>query len=1850
MTTRELYVKDGRVWVPHPEKVWEGAVLLENYRQNQPMLKVRTEESKQTKTLEIRSDNDLPPLRNPDILIGENNLTSLSFLHEPAVLYNLQIRFQRHSIYTYCGIVLVAFNPYNELPIYGNDTIWAYRGQAMGDLEPHIFAVAEEAYTKLERENHDQSIIVSGESGAGKTVSAKYTMRYFATVGGSATETQIEKKVLASSPIMEAIGNAKTTRNDNSSRFGKFIEIQFNKNYHITGASMRTYLLEKSRVVFQANEERNYHIFYQMCSAARRLPHLHLTDQDQFHYLNQGNNPRIDGVDDLAYFDETISALTMLGFTSKQQDDMLRILAAILHLGNVNISSCVIKDAKDGEVDTESCYISPKDRHLLVISELLGVEIAAMRKWLCHRKIVSTREVFLKPMTVEQANGARDALAKHIYAELFNWIVTNINTSLQSPSQAHCFIGVLDIYGFETFEINSFEQFCINYANEKLQQQFNSHVFKLEQEEYLKEDIEWTFIDFYDNQPCIDLIETKLGILDLLDEECRMPKGSDASWAEKLYTKCIKSKHFEKPRFGTTAFLIHHFADLVQYETVGFLEKNRDTVIEEQVDVLRSCENKLLRRLFSDEDPKLAVPHTRVKVSAQKSAPASAANKQNKKTVGSQFRDSLNMLMATLNATTPHYVRCIKPNDEKEAFEYSPVRAVQQLRACGVLETIRISAAGFPSQRTYGDFFQRYRCLCRFKEIRRDDLKETCRRILARYINDEDKFKFGKTKVLFRAGQVAYLEKLRAERQRDACLMIQKTVRGLIYRNRYRKIRRSILGLQRYGRGLIARQKAEAVRRERAAVKIQTQVKGWLQRRWYLRVKRTILGLQTRGRGNMARDKYRKMKDHAAATVIQRFARGYLVRMACKKKLRDIIIVQSCYRKRQAKKIFRQLKTEARSVEHVKSLNKGLEMKIITLQQKINEMAKENQHLKNVQNEMIDLKCKLDGLKSVDVENKKLNGVMQDKERELKKMEEILQREKDEKMDILHDKERIALLKNEENKKLQEENERLRKELSIANEKLKSNQRGAEENLKYRLEQEKDLLRLDQDQDRGAYQRLLKDYHEMEQHAEILEQKLALQGVLGHSRSLSNASSGSGQITSTEIQQDDQNDFGYGSVRSTASSSTPYSRVETIDWNQQRSDSPPDGEVQSNKSPLEAPVPTHAPVDIGLVLKLQQKLKDVEKEKGRLIRMVEDLERDSNDESRTQDSFRLQELEMENAQLKNDLYSLRKSVSSASPSSAQQNLMIQFEALQEELERRREECIQLHSVLADHTTRMKNLTANYGRDVDIINEDGELVLAFEAQKKINSKTNTKASRGEQLEDELQAKERNWRAQRDEWRNEIDRLQEEIEKQQKLLSINLSKSPQTQAELYMQYEVARLTSENLELQEKYDKVAEECRRFKKQCRILAKRLKDAGYEGEERDMKGTVPNAVEYANGSVAVSGTYGDGSNMPIIRKKERDYEGMFEFRKEDINLIIRHMVIELKPRVAITLLPGLPAYILFMCIRHTDCINDDEKVRALLTEYLNAVKRVQKKRDDFDSRVLWLSNTLRLLHNMKQYSGDKPFQIENTPRQNEQCLRNFDLSEYRVVLSNVALWIFNNLITNLKERIQALTVPALLEHEAISVPTDKTGRPRSSSMGGEPDFTQQKLDKLLDELTSVHKTLQYHGVDPEVIMQLFKQLFYFMCASALNNLLLRSELCRWTKGMQIRYNMSHLEQWGRDRRLETASEALQPIIQASQLLQARKTDEDVNSVCEMCNKLTANQIVKILNLYTPVDDYESRVPVSFIKKVQDKLKERGENNEQLLMDLKYSYPVRFSFNPSDIRLEDIEIPEVLHLPMLKKV
>ncbi|CAG2205322.1 MYO5 [Mytilus edulis] len=570
MTANELYVKGARIWIADPEAIWRGAELLEDYK-GPGQIKVRYEDGEDS-VLAIKDKNNLPHLRNPEILIGENDLTSLSYLNEPE------------------GIVLVAINPYADLPIYGNEIIQAYSGQDMGAMDPHIFAVAEEAYKKMSRFEQNQSIIVSGESGAGKTVSAKYAMRYFAMVGGSQAETQVEKRVLASNPIMEAIGNAKTTRNDNSSRFGKYIELSFNKKNEIIGAHMRTYLLEKSRVVYQASDERNYHIFYQMC-ASSDLPEFkkfQLMAAGDFFYTAHGGDPVINGVDDAEDLGDTRDALLLLGISAKDQMMIFQILAAILHFGNVRIK----------EAEGETSEISAKDKHLQLMCQLLGIEESQMRMWLCNKKFTTVGEVLTKPLTAEQAKD------KHL--------------------QLMC-----QLLGIEESQMRMW------LCNKKFTN--ITHVFKLEQEEYVKEAIEWSFIDFYDNQPCIDLIESKLGILDLLDEECRMPKGSDKNWCQKLYDKHYnKAQHFDKPRMSNMAFIIHHFADKVTYQADGFLEKNRDTVLEDHINILRASEHALVAELFEDKpDPN----EKKQRAGSHPTQPLRAnpkGSKSTKKTVGSQ--------------------------------------------------------------------------------------------------------------------------------------------------------------------------------------------------------------------------------------------------------------------------------------------------------------------------------------------------------------------------------------------------------------------------------------------------------------------------------------------------------------------------------------------------------------------------------------------------------------------------------------------------------------------------------------------------------------------------------------------------------------------------------------------------------------------------------------------------------------------------------------------------------------------------------------------------------------------------------------------------------------------------------------------------------------------------------------------------------------------------------------------------------------------------------------------------------------------------------------------------------------
>uniref|UniRef100_A0A452VEU5 Unconventional myosin-Va n=1 Tax=Ursus maritimus TaxID=29073 RepID=A0A452VEU5_URSMA len=1825
----KIYIYTLKVWIPDPEEVWKSAELLKDYKPGDKVLLLHLEEGKD---LEYRLDpktKELPHLRNPDILVGENDLTALSYLHEPAVLHNLRVRFiDSKLIYTYCGIVLVAINPYEQLPIYGEDIINAYSGQNMGDMDPHIFAVAEEAYKQMARDERNQSIIVSGESGAGKTVSAKYAMRYFATVSGSASEANVEEKVLASNPIMESIGNAKTTRNDNSSRFGKYIEIGFDKRYRIIGANMRTYLLEKSRVVFQAEEERNYHIFYQLCASAK-LPEfkmLRLGNANNFHYTKQGGSPVIEGVDDTKEMAHTRQACTLLGISESYQMGIFRILAGILHLGNVAFTSR----------DSDSCAIPPKHEPLSIFSDLMGVDYEEMCHWLCHRKLATATETYIKPISKLQATNARDALAKHIYAKLFSWIVDHVNQALHSAVKQHSFIGVLDIYGFETFEINSFEQFCINYANEKLQQQFNMHVFKLEQEEYMKEQIPWTLIDFYDNQPCINLIESKLGILDLLDEECKMPKGTDDTWAQKLYnTHLNKCALFEKPRLSNKAFIIQHFADKVEYQCEGFLEKNKDTVFEEQIKVLKSSKFKMLPELFQDDEKAISptsatssgrTPLTRTPVKPTKGRPGQTA-KEHKKTVGHQFRNSLHLLMETLNATTPHYVRCIKPNDFKFPFTFDEKRAVQQLRACGVLETIRISAAGFPSRWTYQEFFSRYRVLMKQKDVL-SDRKQTCKNVLEKLILDKDKYQFGKTKIFFRAGQVAYLEKLRADKLRAACIRIQKTIRGWLLRKKYLRVRKAAIVVQRYVRGYQARCYAKFLRRTKAATIIQKFWRMYIVRKRYkIRQSATIV-LQSYLRGYLARNRYRKMLREHKAVIIQKWVRGWLARTHYKRSTHAIIYLQCCFRRMMAKRELKKLKIEARSVERYKKLHIGMENKIMQLQRKVDEHNKDYKQmpekLTNLEGiyiyETEKLRSDLERLQLSEEEAKIATGRVLSLQEEIAKLRKDLEQTQSEKKSIEERADRYKQETEQLVSNLKEENTLLKQEKEALNHLIV--EQAKEMTGRAHLVEETKQLELDLNDERLRYQNLLNEFSRLEERYDDLKEEMTLMVNVpkpGHKRTDSTHSSNESEYTfSSEI-------------------------AETEDM-----------PLRTEKK---------VPLDMSLFLKLQKRVTELEQEKqvmqDELDRKEEQVLRSkAKEEERPQirgaeleyESLKRQELESENKKLKNELNELRKALSEKSApevtapgAPAYRVLMEQLTSVSEELDVRKEEVLILRSQLVSQKEAIQ--PKNTMTDSTILLEDVQkmkdkvrsLFIHFSLIIIMSHENEAEALRGE-----------------------IQSLKEENNRQQQLLAQNLQLPPEARIEASLQHEITRLTNENLELyaddpkkyqsyrislykrmidlMEQLEKQDKTVRKLKKQLKVFAKKIGEL----EVGQMENISPGQII-------------DEPIRPVnIPRKEKDFQGMLEYKKEDEQKLVKNLILELKPRgVAVNLIPGLPAYILFMCVRHADYLNDDQKVRSLLTSTINSIKKVLKKRgDDFETVSFWLSNTCRFLHCLKQYSGEEGFMKHNTSRQNEHCLTNFDLAEYRQVLSDLAIQIYQQLVRVLENILQPMIVSGMLEHETIQGVSGvkPTGlRKRTSSIADEGTYT---LDSILRQLNSFHSVMCQHGMDPELIKQVVKQMFYIVGAVTLNNLLLRKDMCSWSKGMQIRYNVSQLEEWLRDKNLMNsgAKETLEPLIQAAQLLQVKKkTDDDAEAICSMCSALTTAQIVKVLNLYTPVNEFEERVSVSFIRTIQMRLRDR-KDSPQLLMDAKHIFPVTFPFNPSSLALETIQIPASLGLGFISRV
>nr|XP_026693787.1 unconventional myosin-Va [Ciona intestinalis] len=1605
MKLADIYTKETKVWVPDDALVWRSASLVDGYKDNDDVIKIiveaiEEEEVEEIRVLKLGHSKDLPPLRNPDILVGENDLTSLSYLHEPAVLYNLQTRFvERNAIYTYCGIVLVAINPYSELSIYSNDFIQLYSGRNLGEMDPHIFAIAEEAFNQMSRDDKNQSIIVTGESGAGKTVSAKYTMRYFATVGGSGDESTVEQKVLASNPIMEAIGNAKTTRNDNSSRFGKYIQIGFSGRYHIIGAHMRTYLLEKSRVISQGMDERNYHIFYQLCACAH-LPQfkpLKLMSARDFEYTRNGDCTQIDGVNDESEFKETIHAFTLLGVSSKHQSLVFRLLSAILHMGNINIE----------ENGNGHSHCSDSDEHLITMCGLLGVEPKQMAQWLCYKKLRTMAEVLITPLTHDQALVSRDALAKHMYSKLFDWIVRKVNAALSTTAEQHSFIGVLDIYGFETFENNSFEQFCINYANEKLQQQFCQHVFKLEQEEYVREEIEWKFIDFYDNQPCIALIENKLGILDLLNDECRMPKGSDQSWADKLYDRHLKtSKHFDKIKISNTSFFITHFADKVRYEIEGFLEKNKDTVQEEQLNILKASQKfELIGELFAEESVDRDVEVTagvgkrgaaKVKLSHASSKPTSVRKKkETKKTVANQFQESLAQLMGILNSTTPHYVRCIKPNDYKLSFTFEAKRAVQQLRACGVLETVRISAAGYPSRWSYTEFIARYRVLMSTKDIVKKDPRKTCEKVLKTLIPEEDKYQPGKNKIFFRAGQVAYLEKLRANKLRACAVIIQKNTRMWLQYKRYIRMKQSAIVVQRYVRGYQARCLVSHLRRTKAATILQTRWRGHIARARYLRVLHASVVLQAYTRGMFARKIYFSMVVNAKAVVIQKHVRGWLERRTFTRTMKLMVYLQCCVRRWLAKKQLKQLKIEARSVSHFKKLNLGMENKIMDLQRKIDVITNENRILTTKTMKVEALQLQL-----VDVEKNKVlvekyreksdglehdlahvRHLMESSSDELKLTKESFERERE-------DKDKLITELHAEVLRLKTRNSEV-----LSQSAMKENE--IRESFKSEVKVRLNELQVALDDERAQHQARIKDYNRIEQRYENIKDELEV----------------------TRAREGE-----HGSSNGTLEHSELLDQIE---------------ELNQEKNELE--------------LRIAEKLKG---------------------EFEYESQIKLRQAMEENETFKNEISKLRKSIAETAAESMGEDSNVfkamyeQMEAMQEELEVRRSEVIQLKSFVAKQPVVSETKTCS-------TMTGSELLGSRNRMEDINldklDKSDLKAvlikvyDHNRMLESELEAERKN----------------HEIE----ILDLRSASTQNGGYDVTMegniQQELSRLSSENYNLLTKVESLDKMNKKLKRQLKLYSRKLNDGSTRSSlvSSDSTLSVPSRPsEEDTGSI---------QGHPMLRHKESTDGslGMLQYKAGDESKVIQTIILDFKPRgVAVNMIPGLPAYLLFKLLRFADYSNDDKMIKQLLQQIINGIKRVEKKHDkEFEFMSFWLSNTCRFLHNMKQYSGEEEYMKESTEHQRRHCLRNFDLAEYRPVFSDIAISLFQKLVLNMVRSIKQMIVPAMLEHDTIQGLSSKPAgmRGRSASKDG-IDYTVEALIKQLSSFHSmmVKTLLSLDGMD----------------------------------------------------------------------------------------------------------------------------------------------------------------------------
>ncbi|XP_044521518.1 unconventional myosin-X isoform X1 [Gracilinanus agilis] len=745
---------------------------------------------------------------------GVENMASLIDLHEGSILNNLFLRYQKTQIYTYIGSIIASVNPYKTIPgLYDQSTMEHYSRHHMGEISPHIFAVANECYRCLWKRHDNQCVLISGESGAGKTESTKLILKFLSAISQHSLDLSIKEKtacveqaILESSPIMEAFGNAKTVYNNNSSRFGKFIQLNICEKGNIQGGRIVDYLLEKNRVVRQNPGERNYHIFYALLAGLENedKEEFYLSGPEHYHYLNQSGCIADETINDKESFKDVITAMEVMQFSKEEVREILRLLAGILHLGNIEF------------ITAGGAQVSFKTA-LGRSAELLGLDSTQLTDALTQRSMILRGEEILTPLNIQQAADSRDSMAMALYSQCFAWIIKKINSRIKGKDDFKS-IGILDIFGFENFEVNHFEQFSINYANEKLQEYFNKHIFSLEQLEYSREGLVWEDIDWIDNGECLDLIEKKLGLLALINEESHFPQATDNTLLEKLHAQHAHNHFYVKPRVAVNNFGVKHYAGEVQYDVRGILEKNRDTFRDDLLNLLRESRLDFIYDLFEHVS------------SRNNQETLKCGSKHKRPTVSSQFKDSLHSLMATLSTSNPFFVRCIKPNMQKMPDQFDQALVLNQLKYSGMLETVRIRKAGFPVRRPFQDFCKRYKVLMRNLTLP-EDVKGKCTVLLHHYDDTNSEWQLGKTKVFLRESLEQKLEKQREEEVFQAAMVIRAHILGYLARKQYRKVLYHIVIIQKNYRAFLMRRRFLDLKK--AAVVLQKQLRGQIARRVY---------------------------------------------------------------------------------------------------------------------------------------------------------------------------------------------------------------------------------------------------------------------------------------------------------------------------------------------------------------------------------------------------------------------------------------------------------------------------------------------------------------------------------------------------------------------------------------------------------------------------------------------------------------------------------------------------------------------------------------------------------------------------------------------------------------------------------------------------------------------------------------------------------------------------------------------------------------------------------------------------------------------------------------------------------